>query len=135
MSNSEKILVAVGVIKHHTGKILLSRRAQHQHQGDQWEFPGGKVEPGESLFEALVREFLEEVNLTIQQADPLMVIEHDYGDKSVILHVWISTQFTGDAVGNEGQEIRWVLPENLRQYTFPKANQAIIDTITAGYES
>ena len=125
----KNVRVAVGVVKNTQGEILLAKRAAHQHQGGLWEFPGGKVETNETVFDALVREFQEEVNLTIQQAKPLLVIDHDYGDKKVTLDVWLSEHHTGEAKGNEGQKLAWVLPAHLHTYSFPEANQAIIEKI------
>ncbi|MFT5116614.1 MAG: 8-oxo-dGTP diphosphatase [Kiritimatiellia bacterium] len=122
----KQVHVAVGVLKNNQGKILVSKRAEHLHQGGLWEFPGGKVEQGESVFDALVREFQEEVNMTIQHAKPLITISHDYGDKRVLLDVWLSSEFVGEAKSNDNQLIEWVLAEDLDQYEFPKANQAIV---------
>jgi 8-oxo-dGTP diphosphatase len=124
-----QVHVAVGVVRNHQGDILLSKRADHLHQGGLWEFPGGKVEQGESVFDALVREFQEEVNITIDHAEPLLTIAHDYGDKQVLLDVWISSQFTGKAKSNESQLIEWVSPQALDQYEFPKANQVIVEKL------
>lgn len=124
--SQKKVHVAVGVLKSSEGKILLSKRAEHLHQGGLWEFPGGKVEQGEAVFDALVREFQEEVNVTIQQAEPLLTISHDYGDKQVLLDVWLSSEFIGEANSNENQLIEWVLVEDLDRYEFPQANKAII---------
>ena len=95
------INVAVGVIKKNNN-VFICKRADEQHQGGLWEFPGGKVEQGETTFAALVREFQEEVNITIKQAEPLIEINHDYGDKQVLLDVWISSVFSGQAKSNEG---------------------------------
>lgn len=122
----KKVHVAVGVVFNSAGEILLSKRAQHLHQGGLWEFPGGKVEQGETVFDALVREFQEEVSITIEQAEPLLMIEHDYGDKHVVLDVWKSASFSGVAKSNENQLIEWVKPDQLCQFTFPEANKAII---------
>jgi 8-oxo-dGTP diphosphatase len=124
--SQDRLHVAVGVLKNSQGKILLSKRAEHLHQGGLWEFPGGKVEQGESVFDALVREFQEEVNVTIQHAEPLLTISHDYGDKQVLLDVWFSSEFVGEAKSNDNQLIAWVLAEDLDQYEFPKANAAIV---------
>lgn len=130
-SNIERktVHVAVGVIVDTEGRILLSKRADNLHQGGLWEFPGGKVEKNETVFNALVREFQEEVNITITSAEPFLDITHDYGDKCVRLDVWQSRQFTGLATSNVDQIIDWVLPKNLDQYEFPKANQMIIDKL------
>ena len=127
--------VAVGVLVNEQGHILLSKRGDNQHQGGLWEFPGGKVESGESVFDALVREFVEEVGVRILNATPLLQIQHDYGDKQVLLDVWISRQpnnvsekrvFEGVAQGKENQLITWVDTKDLDNYEFPQANKAII---------
>ncbi|ODS24916.1 7,8-dihydro-8-oxoguanine-triphosphatase [Candidatus Endobugula sertula] len=127
--SSKHIHVAVGIIKNAEGKILIAKRAKHQHQGGLWEFPGGKVEEGESALEALVREFKEEVNITIHSAAPFMMIKHDYGNKKVMLDIWISNHFSGEAYGNENQLINWVLPEKLGHYQFPEANREIVKAL------
>ena len=126
---TKKIHVAVGVVKNPQGEILIAKRADHQHQGGLWEFPGGKVEQGESVFDALVREFQEEVGITIQQAEPLLVKHHDYGDKHVTLDVWVSAYYSGEACGKESQPIAWVPIQDLKNYTFPEANKEIIEKL------
>jgi 8-oxo-dGTP diphosphatase len=127
--------VAVGILQNEQGKILLAKRAKHQHQGGLWEFPGGKVESGESVFDALVREFIEEVGVKIIDAEPFQKIQHVYrdnsGDKEVLLDVWLSRQFEGVAQGKENQAIAWVDIQQLEKYSFPQANQAIIDQLIA----
>ena len=91
-----------------------------------WEFPGGKFEQGEDAEQALARELLEELNLTVEQSTPTLVIEHQYPEQSVQLHVWTVHKFSGKAVSCEGQEIKWVRPKALTRYQFPAANQPII---------
>ncbi|GAA5523919.1 8-oxo-dGTP diphosphatase [Microbulbifer aestuariivivens] len=131
---SEVIHVAVGVILGADGRILIARRPDHQHMGGRWEFPGGKVEAGETVQEALVRELREEIAIEAEALHPLTEIYHDYGEKSVLLDTWWVTAFSGEAAGREGQEIRWVGRAELGSYQFPDANQAIIDKILAGAE-
>ncbi|MEM1155546.1 MAG: 8-oxo-dGTP diphosphatase MutT [Pseudomonadota bacterium] len=121
--------VAVGVILDDTDKVLITRRATDSHQGGLWEFPGGKVEPGESLDIALSRELLEELGLVVDHTEPLIEIRHDYGDKCVRLEVRLVRQFTGRAKGLEGQPLAWVAPEQLSSYRFPEANAPIIDAL------
>lgn len=126
------VRVAVGVVTDAQQRVLIARRAEHQHQGGLWEFPGGKIEPGETLAQALCREFREEVNIHLlppPQLGPWMVIEHDYGDKQVRLEVARLDRFEGEARGLEGQAVRWVESTSLPDYTFPEANQAIIDRL------
>lgn len=121
--------VAVGVILDEKGKVLITRRATDSHQGGLWEFPGGKVEPGESLRDALSRELLEELGIVVAHAEPLTDIQHDYGDKQVRLEVHLVCEFTGQAKGLEGQPLAWVQPEQLASYQFPEANAPIIDAL------
>ena len=125
---AKRIHVAVGVIVQQ-GKILLAKRASHQHQGGLWEFPGGKVEEGENPRQALVRELEEELAIRAEEASPLLKIQHDYPEKSVILDVWKVTAYSGLARGNEGQPIVWVAVDQLDDYQFPEANQPIIDEL------
>lgn len=121
--------VAVGVVRDHNGRILIALRGRHQHQGNLWEFPGGKVEPGESCADALVREFKEEVDIDVLATQPLTRIEHHYDDKSVLLDVHYITEFRGRASGREGQPLQWVASDALADYQFPAANRAILHAI------
>lgn len=121
--------VAVGVIVDESGNILIAKRPDKTHQGGLWEFPGGKVECDETLFDALKRELREELAIEITTTEPLIKIRHDYGDKIVLLDVHMVTHFTGVAQGNEGQPIAWVKRESLCDYEFPAANRPIITAI------
>jgi 8-oxo-dGTP diphosphatase len=122
-----KILhVAVGVIKNTDGQILISLRKPSLHQGSLWEFPGGKLETGETAQQALIRELNEELDITVFSATPLMTIKHRYPELTVQLHVFLVEQFSGLAKGNEGQAIKWVTTAELSNYPFPAANKAII---------
>lgn len=123
------IHVAVGVLMNRSNEVMIAKRADHLHQGGLWEFPGGKVENNETTLQALVREFLEEVAITIHSAEPFIEIQHDYGDKKVKLDVWTSKNFNGVGDGLEGQEIKWVSVKNLSNYEFPTANQKIIEQL------
>lgn len=128
-SAGSTIHVAVGVIVDRERKILIARRHQDQHQGGLWEFPGGKVGVGETVQEALKRELLEEVNLTVRECAGMLRIPHDYGDKTVLLDVWYVNVFSGQAVGREGQPVKWVSIDALDQFDFPAANQPILSAI------
>ena len=125
--------VAVGVI-YKDQQLFICKRPDDKHQGGLWEFPGGKVEQGESVFVALQRELLEEVNLTVNGSEELMVIKHDYGDKCVRLDVHIVDDFTGTAHGAEGQQGKWVALNELDDYSFPAANVEIIEKIKQRFE-
>lgn len=122
-----EIHVAVAVIVR-DGRVLIARRPDHAHQGGLLEFPGGKVEPGETVQQALVREIAEETALTVPEAslEPVIGIRHDYGDKRVFLDVWRTTEAAGEAAGCEGQPIAWLAAKELQDDQFPAANRPII---------
>lgn len=132
MASSDPVHVAVGVIENADGDIFISKRHKDLHQGDKWEFPGGKVEADETVYDALVRELREECNIVVQSASPLTVIHHNYGDKRVVLDVWRVISFEGSIAQREGQEWRWVPAYALQAYQFPKANEAIIELLVDG---
>lgn len=121
--------VAVGIIINAKDEILVAQRAAHKHQGGCWEFPGGKVEDGESVFTALQRELKEELDIHILDATPLLKIPYQYPDKTVLLDTWVIKNFKGEARGIEGQPIRWVLRSKLQQLSFPDANRLIIEKL------
>lgn len=120
--------VVVGVLTDAGGRVLIQRRAVKAHQGGLWEFPGGKREFGETVLDALQRELQEELGITIDTntAQPLIQIEHDYGDRQVVLDTWRVADWTGEPVGLEGQPIAWLLPNGLDQLNFPEANRRIV---------
>ena len=121
--------VAVGVIVNTDGKVLIAKRALSAHQGGLWEFPGGKVDAGENVQQALVRELREELAIEVLASQPLIQIRHHYPDKSVLLDVYKITQFSGEPYGNEGQPIQWIDAKSLYAFEFPAANLPIIAAI------
>jgi len=125
-----RVHVAAAAVFDGRGRVLISRRPAHVHQGDRWEFPGGKLEPGESVESALHRELYEELGIRVQTARPLIRVLHDYDDKSVLLDVWRVDNFTGTAMGCEGQAIEWVSIDALGDYRFPAANTPIIKAVS-----
>lgn len=124
--------MAVAVVINSENKVLIAKRHQHLHQGGKWEFPGGKIEKNEEPKEALIRELKEEVDLNVNDAEPMMVLDYDYGDKFVSLDVWVIKDFDGNARGAEQQEIRWVGIQELNEFNFPDANQPIVDSLLSG---
>lgn len=122
----KRIHVAAAVIRAADGRILIARRAADQHQGGLWEFPGGKVEPGETVQAALARELEEELGIRPTAARPLIQVHHDYPDKQVLLDVWEVSAFVGEPHGAEGQPLAWVAARQLAEYPFPAANQPIV---------
>jgi len=126
---AKTVHVAVAVIIDNRGNILISKRPDSVHQGGLWEFPGGKVEPRETIEAALAREITEELGITVLSSSPLISIPFDYGDKLVHLHVRRVSAFSGEAHGREGQEVRWVSVLQCDDFQFPAANQTILSAI------
>ncbi|NRQ43238.1 8-oxo-dGTP diphosphatase MutT [Rheinheimera sp. YQF-2] len=122
------IHVAVGVIMQQQ-RILLALRSSKQHQGGKWEFPGGKVEAGETVAQALSRELQEEVAINVTQSSAFMQLEYAYPEKTVLLDIWLVTAFDGEPHGREGQPLRWVDIAELGNIEFPDANQPIVERI------
>jgi len=124
-----RVPVAVGVVINEEGQVLVAKRLAHQHQGDCWEFPGGKIEAFESEDQALKRELFEEVGITVTHHEPWMVVQHDYHDKAVSLMVHKITGFLGEPRGLEGQQVKWVSPQELLSLSFPMANRTIVKAL------
>jgi 8-oxo-dGTP diphosphatase len=103
--------VAVGVLLKDDQFILLGQRPEGKPYAGYWEFPGGKIEAGESLFEALKRELIEEIDVSILDAQEFLTLEHDYPHAYVRLHICLVKHWTGDVHGLENQATAW-LPIN-----------------------
>ena len=127
MSN-KVIHVAVGVILRQQ-QILLALRDSKQHQGGKWEFPGGKVETGETVLQALRRELDEEVAIQLTEASAFMQLQYAYPEKTVLLDIYLVTAFSGEPHGREGQPLRWVDMAELNDIDFPDANQPIVERL------
>jgi 8-oxo-dGTP diphosphatase len=127
--SSSVVHVAVGIVRNPQGKILIAKRPAHVHQGDLWEFPGGKVEAGESLQQALQREMHEELGIDVTRSRPLIRIPYQYPDKQVLLDVWLIEAFSGAPHGKENQSIDWLPPSEMWERSFPAANQPIVQAV------
>lgn len=127
------IHVAVGVIVNGEQQILIALRPDNTHQGGLWEFPGGKVEPGETVQQALVRELQEELAVEASGFRPLLEVQHDYGDKAVLLDVWWVDRIIGQAHGQQGQALQWVDVAELGDFTFPAANSPIVSAVQRAF--
>ena len=126
MNNNPIVHVVVGVLLNDNQQVLIALRPVQSHQGGLWEFPGGKVEEGESVEYALNREFEEELGISVLACTELTQIRHEYIDKSVLLDVWRIEKYSGTPKGREGQVIEWRALSKLRAEDFPKANERII---------
>jgi 8-oxo-dGTP diphosphatase len=99
--------VAVGILMKPNGDVLLAQRPSGKPYEGYWEFPGGKVEPDESIFAALQREFQEELGVHVQSADAWCGVEHVYPHAHVRLHFYISREWLGEPQSLEGQAFAW----------------------------
>ena len=126
MNKKPIVHVAVGVLLNNDHEVLIALRPAESHQGGLWEFPGGKVEEGESVECALTREFEEELGISVQACTGLTQIKHEYADKSVMLDVLRIERSSGIPQGREGQVIEWRALSELKALDFPKANERII---------
>ena len=111
---SGPIRVAVGVLRRSDGRVFAAERLPGRHLAGQWEFPGGKLEPGESARAALGRELREEVGVEVLDARPLIRFPCEYPDRRVRLEVFEVSEWRGRPHGREGQAIDWVEPGDLR---------------------
>ncbi len=123
------IQVAAGVLQDHQGRVLLARRPETTHQGGLWEFPGGKVERGETTEQALRRELLEELGVEIRDYRRLIRVIHDYGDRKVVLDTWLVQRWQGEPRGREGQPLAWVEPDELPRREMPAADRPILSAL------
>ena len=124
-------VVAGIVFNSQRSEVLLALRKPDQHQGNRWEFPGGKIDDGESYRDALGRELYEELGIDVVDCAARSIVEHTYADKQVRLHFWEVTEFQGKPMGREGQSLAWVMIESLSDYQFPDANQSIVNDLIA----
>ena len=125
-AETQTLEVVAAVIRGADGRILIARRAAAADQGGLWEFPGGKLEAGESRLEGLRRELHEELGITLSAAAPLLEVSHRYPSRQVRLHVFEVTDWQGTPTGCEGQPLRWVEPDALLAHAFPAANLPIV---------
>ena len=123
--------VAAGIIRNHQQEIFLTRRTAPQHMANKWEFPGGKVEAGETAQQALIRELREETGIEVTSAVPWDVVEHTYDDRCVTLHFFLVEHWSGEPYGREGQPQRWVKQQDLVAGEFPPANQGMVVRLLA----
>lgn len=130
----KRIKVAVGIVEDAQGRVLVGQRTVKDAYFEKWEFPGGKLEQGESAEQALVRELSEEIGIDVIKMKALTTIVHDYPDRHVELMVFRVTQFEGNANGLEGQALRWQHPKELHALDFLQGNTAIIDLLIADSE-
>lgn len=125
----KRIQVAVGIVFDKDKRVLVGQRTVRDDYFGKWEFPGGKLEEGESPEAALIREFKEEVGIEVLATKYLMQVDHDYSDRQVSLHVYTVDNYEGRVKAMEGQALEWVNLAELNSLNFLKGNQVIIETL------
>lgn len=126
---NDPVHVAVAVLRDPQGRVLISRRLAGSHMAGAWEFPGGKVEPGEDVPAALGRELREELGVRVDRAVPLIRVRHDYPDRSVLLDAWEVEEYRGEPAGLEGQPLAWVDAGDLPHRGLVAADRPIIGAV------
>lgn len=121
--------IGVAVIRNAAQEILIDKRLPQGELGGLWEFPGGKIEPGEAPEACVVREVREEIGIEVVAAEKLIHIRHDYPQFTVNLQVYWCDYLGGEPQAIVCEEVRWVRPQALKEYEFPEANGAIIEAI------
>nr|WP_255599528.1 (deoxy)nucleoside triphosphate pyrophosphohydrolase [Afifella sp. IM 167] len=121
------LVVAVALVDR-DGRVLLSRRPDHKELGGLWEFPGGKVEAGETPEAALIRELEEELGVDVK-ADclaPLTFASHAYPNLHLLMPLYICRRWSGLPKAQEGQQLRWVRPASMRDFPMPPADEPLV---------
>jgi 8-oxo-dGTP diphosphatase len=121
------IRVVAAVLHDSVGRVLVSQRPAGKTLAGLWEFPGGKLEPGEAAEAALQRELFEELGIQVRSCRPLMQLQHEYPERHVELLVWLVEHHDGEARGLEGQALRWVSVQELPALDLLPADLPIIE--------
>lgn len=121
------IPVLAAVISRH-GPVLIAQRARHKRHGGLWEFPGGKIQPGESLFEAARREIDEELGMSVARVGDVLFEHQDPGSSFLIKFVEVEAE--GDPVPSEHEAVAWAFPHELGQYSLAPSDRAFASALT-----
>lgn len=123
------IRVVAAALYDEQGRVLIADRPPGKHMAGRWEFPGGKVAPGESDGDALVRELREELGVSVSAAHPLLEIAHEYPDRRVILSMWRVERWSGEPQPLDGQRLKWVTPAQLSAEDILEADLPFIEAL------
>ncbi len=127
------VLVAACALFAPSGRVLLARRPDGKPMAGLWEFPGGKVDPGETPEHALTRELYEELGIIVDVSDlkPITFASHAYPDFHLLMPLYACQVWTGEVVAREGQALAWVAPTDLKTYPAPAADLPLFDVLAA----
>ncbi len=123
------LYVVAAILCDDKDRVLIAQRLAGTHMAGRWEFPGGKLEPGEARYDGLVRELDEELGVQVLRAEPLIELTHDYPDRRVHLDVWRVTGYTGRPRALEGQALKWVDVDRLDAEDILEADAPIIEAL------
>lgn len=127
-----KILqISVGIIRNTAGEIYITQRAADAHMAHKWEFPGGKIEAGETPQDAVIRELQEEVGISATSLHQFDKLEYQFPDRHITLWFWLVDGWEGEPWGKEGQPGHWVAQQELVAEEFPPANAPVIEKLIA----
>ena len=118
------ILVVACALVDEDGRVLLARRPEGRKMAGLWEFPGGKVEPGERPEDALIRELREELGIDVSESclAPVTFASHGYEDFHLLMPLWVCRRWDGEVIAQEHQELAWVRPNRMKNYEMPPAD-------------
>ena len=122
-------VIGIGVVINAVGEVLIDQRLEEGLLGGMWEFPGGKQEPGEPIEACIARELMEELGIVVSVGEALITLDHAYSHKKLQFVVHLCDWCSGDPKPLASQQVRWVRPEQLKDYPFPAANARIIDAL------
>ena len=125
-SERRTVHVVAGALFDAAGRVLVARRIGGTHLAGLWEFPGGKLMPGESRGDGLARELYEELGIRVLAARPIIWVRHRYPDRDIVLDVWRVDSYDGEPYGREGQPVRWRNPRDLDGTEFPPADAPVL---------
>jgi 8-oxo-dGTP diphosphatase len=123
------VFVVAGALFDRDGRVLIAQRPPGKALAGRWEFPGGKLEPGEDPLDGLVRELREELGIDVRRAHRLLRYRHDYPGRTVELDFWNVTDWTGTPHGREGQALKWVRPADLSHEDILEADAPMIEVL------
>jgi 8-oxo-dGTP diphosphatase len=128
---SAPVRVVAAVLRDERGRVLIAQRPAGKHMGGYWEFPGGKIAPGESGEQALTRELAEELGVALRRCHPLLQLRHDYPDRIVELDVYEVDDYGGEPSGLEAQALKWVAAAQLGAEGLLPADRPIIEVLNS----